>query len=1143
MLYLLRALCLDVSLPSLKPISMKYCFPIPVIVIFFLCLSLHASAQKNAVPQLPQVIPASPEASAIAKYINYPVNYSSGLPDISIPLFEVKAGGISFPVYLSYHASGLKVNELGGMVGIGWTLNAEPSISRKINGKEDEVGYLMNTNIRNVKNDPDHYFKISEGFAYSDEDPDDYYYRLPSKSGLFNFRKDCDTCTGYSIKTIPYQPVKITRLTSTSYTITDEQGVLVRYGRSLSNVDALEYTDDMITGMKATEIISASLKDTVFFDYQLPFNVTQSVNADVIYVEDPGSALNTEPAFTCAPFLGATPESNNTIESNNESIDVQKPLPLVKETIGQIFSKKYITNIVDADTWDFATVGCASTSANGKTGYSIGQKALKTIRFAEGKLEFLMTGSKFTGIKLYNTNNEVIKEITFHSHDVNTFPNSKLRLDSVCFKNNAGNTVETYSFGYHSVPMPSNLSKQMDHWGYYNGNMNPVSLLESAVPQQTVYAERKLVGSPYLTLEIPIGAAVKDPDLSSAQAGTLTSIRFPTGGETQFVYELNKYYEEGEVAPLRDAGGLRVKEILEYTSANNLAMRRIFKYGRDECGGGHIYHVPTLDDYYMTQNNLYVQPLLLIFNSVEGYKYARSTQNHYTRQQSFFSSSLTDLFFSAGPPVMYDEVAEYIVNDQDVNIGKTVYNFNVISRWERSPSRVPGTNITIKAKDGWRHGEMTGKRYYKNENGVFSLVKRNEYKYQQINVDPLEINAATFFNNNNIIVDRTGAVSELTWKNLVNIGRYNYRIALGYKCLQEENEYIYSSPSDSISTLKKYYYGNAKNIQPTRVETTDSKGRTKAAYTSYPQEYEYDNSFIGAMIDKNILSAPVEQVVWQESGGVKEILSASLNKYDLVNPSQLKSIDILRLQSPLNGTGFKLSNYATGIYPPSGVNTVLNPYTGYEAYAAFKYSNGNLVEAAKTGDVPVSYIWDYRELHPVAEVKNALNGTVAYTSFETGPATGNWTLQSNLRSVESITGGLSYNLSNGNITSPALNPALKYIVSFWSKSGSVTVPGTTESSVGAVRNGWTLHKKIVTGTTGITITGSGYIDELRLYPEKAEMSTYTYKALTGLTSKCDANNGIVYYEYDAFNRLKLIRDQDGKILKQYDYQYKAPITQ
>ncbi|PWS29301.1 hypothetical protein DHW03_05650 [Pedobacter yonginense] len=54
----------------------------------------------------------------------------------------------------------------------------------------------------------------------------------------------------------------------------------------------------------------------------------------------------------------------------------------------------------------------------------------------------------------------------------------------------------------------------------------------------------------------------------------------------------------------------------------------------------------------------------------------------------------------------------------------------------------------------------------------------------------------------------------------------------------------------------------------------------------------------------------------------------------------------------------------------------------------------------------------------------------------------------------------------------------------------------------------------------------------------AQISTYTYKPLVGMTSQTDAKGMTTYYEYDAFGRLKYVKDQNGNIVKSNDYHYK-----
>jgi YD repeat-containing protein len=56
------------------------------------------------------------------------------------------------------------------------------------------------------------------------------------------------------------------------------------------------------------------------------------------------------------------------------------------------------------------------------------------------------------------------------------------------------------------------------------------------------------------------------------------------------------------------------------------------------------------------------------------------------------------------------------------------------------------------------------------------------------------------------------------------------------------------------------------------------------------------------------------------------------------------------------------------------------------------------------------------------------------------------------------------------------------------------------------------------------------------------VSTYTYQVGVGVTSETDPTGKTVFYEYDRFGRLKLIRDMDSKILKQFSYQYATPVN-
>jgi len=66
------------------------------------------------------------------------------------------------------------------------------------------------------------------------------------------------------------------------------------------------------------------------------------------------------------------------------------------------------------------------------------------------------------------------------------------------------------------------------------------------------------------------------------------------------------------------------------------------------------------------------------------------------------------------------------------------------------------------------------------------------------------------------------------------------------------------------------------------------------------------------------------------------------------------------------------------------------------------------------------------------------------------------------------------------------------------------------------------------------------LDALRnhSYFEKAQIQTYTYDPLVGITSQQDVTGNSMYYYYDALNRLEQVRDRNGKLINDLSYNYK-----
>ncbi len=69
----------------------------------------------------------------------------------------------------------------------------------------------------------------------------------------------------------------------------------------------------------------------------------------------------------------------------------------------------------------------------------------------------------------------------------------------------------------------------------------------------------------------------------------------------------------------------------------------------------------------------------------------------------------------------------------------------------------------------------------------------------------------------------------------------------------------------------------------------------------------------------------------------------------------------------------------------------------------------------------------------------------------------------------------------------------------------------------------------------------GNLSQLRSQPSisGAQLNTYVYTPITGMTAETDVNGKSMTYEYDALQRLLLIRDFNNNIIKQYEYKYQV----
>jgi hypothetical protein len=1081
---------------------------------------LGAKAQSASQIQYfePTSFPRSPTSTGLEKYGSYQVNEFTGIPDISIPLYTIEAGGFTIPITLSYHASGVKITDVASWVGSGWSVSAGGSITRRIMGLADDcnIGYMTGlmkqpgTIDHNTVAGVNYLESVSKGLY--DTKPDIYSYDFSGHSGKFFL--DGSAGNNYVPRLIPYAPINIkyTYVTPsptppyggiTRFSLADEHGNNYTFGdssveRTYSSSGGAPATTPSTSSWMLENMISQNKRDTVSFSYHSDSVNYQIANTEIYTVIDQIFISGTCP-YTPSYSTGPTTPGNLSV--------VDEKLP------AQINFK------------------------NGRVVFDMDDSLRKDVNIGDpGPFGYHAYGLK--DIKVYNYNYgthamELQKTIVFYKSYFNLLLGApRLKLDSIQVLDKTGSMIQHYTFDYNNSinpytnlpmanPMPGytgTAAFMQDYWGYYNGKPN-----DMLTPQQSIPYTATTTGG---TVNVTIGSSVlngRDCDSNYMQACVLTGIHYPTGGHTTFTYQTNQYLTGGV---LKMAGGLRVKTITSYDGINPVPMVKTYVYNN------YIARPNFLLDFCYFSTEQTHRWIAIFFGGGPALMGSETVR-------TFMSTPHADLEPYDAATVVYPAVTEYTGTPGN-NAGRTDYTFtDAIDATE--DASMAGTLIYNSAF--YLRGHLfTKNEYIHKPDGSYQLVKAltNSYTaFPYTNYDYVGL-AVRKINYN----EGPEGVNPIT-SGVQGADDFNSYLFPYYFIVSDDNyitgtitkEYDTIDTSKFTTSTSIYKYDNIAHQQVNRTYHTDSKGNTTVAVSKYPADYPAGNAIIDSMLTRNMQAEVIEKydTLKNVATSVNAITSAQLNQFKAgsitgtIVPSKISTLSVAQ----------PLANFT----PASVVSGSLTSDSRYAQMISFDNydASNNIGQYTTRNATPTSIIWDYQHYQPIAQVKNATNANIAYTSFE-ADGTGNWTVASTTRdnTTAALTGVQAYNLSSGAISKGGLTAATTYVVTYWTKNASpLTITGTITGYPlkGATLNGWTFYEHHITGQTTITVSGSGNIDELRLYPLGALMTSYTYAPFMGVTSTSDAKGEISYYEYDSFNRLMNIKDQNGNIIKNYSYHY------
>ncbi len=1134
-------------------------------------------------PGLKTFVPASPNTASLGKYGEIPVSLYTGIPDIHIPLYNLKSRDLELPISLSYHAGGVRVEEIASWVGIGWSLNAGGVITRSIRGMPDDAigGYFGGyynmtqyakkylTNLSPASNysfgagnaaaSDMEYLKVAQS-QIQDAEPDIFYFNFGKYSGKFFMNEN-----GQFVSS-PLEALKITydlgsansgRLTR--WTIVTPDGVKYVFGNSIDGTNtAIENNENAApygfatTGWYLVEIYSPN-NDLITLNYT---NVTYN------YQNRASEVLNQVVAQSLGGAGIVVPKDN-----------------------------LIVTNYMTSPR--LATI----RSANG------------TITFSPGPDRSDLPGEASLASFSIFSKNDLVNPIKLWVFNYDYFT-TRLTLEGLTEQSQSGLNAGNYKFQYagqlpDNNPNGTSINSQ-DLWGYYNGAYN------TFLPQGAVLTT---AGSQ----TISIAGADRHSDGNFMQAGTLTKITYPTGGYSMFDYEANTVYASSTDNTIPNAG---VGEVAGFhylynetktqtfsvvypdpnshivtVSAISRAMNNTCPFdnvGYSQCYYASIvgvngtqygplyfkegtttfnlppgtYMIEAQGTSLMGQqdNNFYLYfdwtefpppstTSTMINKQIGGLRIQRITNNdgnNNTTIKKYLYNTLSDNAVSSGvlvnQPYNYVNVyREYLATVSGASMPYSdvlqVRSYPLIPLMPTQGAPIGYQNVTeLSGENGengkteytfttandfpdelklyrpyppacsydWRRGLQLKSTTYKNVAGNFISVQSKSNQY--INA----INQSTAYG---FTIDTdVKIVGDAANADLVAYTEYyvaGYKTVSEFYYLQSDTLQVYdqNNPSSYIQTINNYTYDITQgHFQLEQILTTNSKNQIVETDIRYPQDLTLSGSAETAR--QSLIS--------------QFILTPFLDKKTLVNGA------------PTTETRNNYNVFPNGLTLPGSIELQIGSNPSEKRIEFLQYDNyGNLLKQHKINDVLNTYIWDYNSAYPIASISNGDNSDVAYTSFE-ADGTGNWTIPvASMDPINAITGTSSYNLSSGPITKTGLTIGKIYLVTYWSKNGSYFIAGGVVSTrTGRNVNGWLYIEQTVTmASTTLTITGTGNIDELRLFPQGAMMTTYTYSPLVGMTSMGDPNSEITYYEYDGLNRLKNVKDYQGNIVKNYQYNY------
>lgn len=1095
-----------------------------------------------------------PNVASFTKFIDNPVDHFNGSININIPVYTIKDGDIEIPITLRYNTSGIKVAEEASWVGLGWNLNVGGVITQSVNGSYDS-----DSQYSGIKSWSDTY---SNGALWPE-----YNVWVGQRSYVhdnnYDYRDDPNNSGS------PYHCNLSLSEDNLLRNGNGQPDIFYFSFQGYSGKFFIDYRDGSIHIMDKNE----DIKFEEYRDVDLDWNWKATTpDGSVFYFEEIARSYDNDyQIINSVTFYLTKMITQKGKVVNFEYSSVEASLPQLHESVAQVnesyvrykevrFIENESRSIVNYEGRLIERI--YSDNSNFEINFSVNER--KDIPL-DKRLDLITVIDKLNG---------EVKEFEFKYDYFESLPGGNFwngggpgisisgdseratkRLKLISYGKKG---MPPHTFSYSSIELPSKLSYAQDYWGYYNGQDQNSTLIPSLT---SLFYLSEVPSKENLPLGYGDNRAC-NPDFTSA--GTLESITYPAGGSTKISYETNSFLKGNDSNAFSKYYYPTVQEIQEYNQmvadqktvgqayddncgaqptwfpidlvvSANVKINFRFNKGigtgadvRDAYGqistrhpsqnypidpiesyspivdidGNYVYEFPFNEDLTAGNYGVYVNiPNELGCQSEgSGPKYISVQADIVITPELVLPEGFGDVSYGAGIRVAKVEQKD---TDESVKL-KTVYEYSggtLMSPLQLYYKELINLKITIPAVGNFHEYWMDDEFYDVRVNGNSFVPLSYDangglvgYEYVK---ERKEIPGTTFSNDANGMTKYEYNVSPPATKiGLPSVPQY-----LNGKLIRTAYYNVHEKIIKSIET--NYDYKELHGTLGFKQQMNEYCGFVDQ-YPLVSVRYFLDNE-IETIYDSNELPVFTKTTDYE------------YNEHNMLTKTTKETSEDANKKITTEYNYVADLTSATGVYEDMQNEHVIAPLLsksvkvgGVKTYEETYDYEAGLSFTVLSYDDPIPYEDDVF----YSFAKNKVN---------IAPTGG------------SIENEINIERDNiGNVVQVQKDSDL--ITSYiWGYNQSVPVAEIIGASYASSISFLSGGLSSIQSLDGEALLNSLNSIRMGLESENAQVTTYTYDILKGITSKVDPNGKKITYKYDEFGRLKLTRDNDEKILTHYEY--------